>query len=97
MSAFYGTIEGQRGPATRCGSLSSGIKAAAQSWDGSVVVNLRYQERFDSGSPLMVEIRTSNDSSAYGAAAWEGTFDEFKEMLAHDNERKRDNRFAFNL
>lgn len=96
MSAFYGTIEGQRGPATRCGSLGSGIKAAAQSWNGSVVIELSYQDQFDSESPLMVEVRTAEGSSAYGHTAWHGTFEHFKELLAFDNERKNDHRFAFN-
>jgi hypothetical protein len=40
MAAFYGTLEGARGPSTRCGTKSSGIHAAAQSWDGSVAVDL---------------------------------------------------------
>lgn len=93
MSAFYGTIEGQRGPAIRCGSKGSGIKAAAQSWDGSVIINLRYKN-YDDG-PLMVQVNTSDGSSAYGAQIWEGTFSEFKELLEHAAERKRHGCFLF--
>lgn len=40
MAAFYSTIEGNRGPATRCGSKGSGIHAAVQSWQGSVSTTL---------------------------------------------------------
>ena len=43
MATFYGTLQGARGEATRCGSRQSGIHAAAQSWDGSVAVTL-YEE-----------------------------------------------------
>lgn len=97
MSAFYGTVEGQRGPATRCGSLDSGIRASAQSWKGSVVINLHYMERYDSESPLVVDVSTSDGSNAYGHPAWSGTFDEFKEMLAYDNEYRHNHRFGTDL
>ncbi len=40
MSEFYGSIQGNRGMATRCGTASSGIHVSAQSWAGSVVVHL---------------------------------------------------------
>lgn len=88
MSAFYGTIEGQRGPATRCGSKSSGIKAAAQSWDGSVITTLRYGTR-DDEEVLMVEVNTSEGSSAYGHRIWNGSFEEFVELLEHDMDERR--------
>lgn len=38
MSHFYGTLQGHRGQATRCGSKESGIDAVAASWEGSVRV-----------------------------------------------------------
>lgn len=88
MSTFYGTVEGQRGPATRCGSSISGIKAAAQSWNGSVVVNLHY-EGCDPNGNLLVDVNTSDGSSAYGHSAWRGTFEQFKAMLA-DNMHRRE-------
>lgn len=88
MSTFYGTIEGQRGPATRCGSRSSGIRAAAQSWDGSVIVNLNYTER-DGEDILMVGINTSDGSSAYGHNIWHGSYEEFVELLEKDTDERR--------
>ena len=89
MSAFYGTVEGQRGPATRCGSRGSDIKTAAQSWNGSVIINLHYEEWDDDESPLMVEVRTDNGSSAYGHLIWDGSFESFVELLNRDTEDKR--------
>ena len=40
MSHFYASIEGQAGPATRCGSKKSGIVAWAASWSGRVALYL---------------------------------------------------------
>lgn len=88
MSVFYGTVQGQRGPATRCGSLSSGIIAAAQSWDGSVVVKLSYRGTCRD-SDLMVDISLSTGSSPCGTNAWYGTFNEFMLLLDCATEAKR--------
>jgi hypothetical protein len=64
MSAFYGTVKGHRTAATRCGSNASGIRASAQSWAGSVVVEL-----FGEGA----EIRVSHGSDSIGRRLlWQG-------------------------
>lgn len=36
MSHFYGTLQGSRGPASRCGTKKSGVVAVAASWAGAV-------------------------------------------------------------
>ena len=36
MSHFYGTIHGNRGEASRCGSKSSGMTTYCASWNGAV-------------------------------------------------------------
>lgn len=36
MAHFYGTLQGNRGRATRCGSRASGMKATCASWAGAV-------------------------------------------------------------
>ena len=51
MSHFYGTLQGNRGQATRCGSKASGIETVAASWQGCVRVRVWYdadsgQDRF---------------------------------------------------
>lgn len=82
MATFYGTIEGNRGPATRCGSRNSGIKASVQSFDGSVITSLGYE-----GERLMVRVRLNRGSSCYGGwdlPEWHGTFDEFCNLLGGD-------------
>lgn len=36
MSHFYGTVQGNRGEATRCGSKNSGMDVCCASWDGAI-------------------------------------------------------------
>ena len=86
MAKFYGTLQGNRGEATRCGS--NGIRTSAQSYDGSVIVNLFYNNEGE----LFVRIETSDRSATYGdykGEIYRGTFKEFKELLALDNAIKR--------
>lgn len=82
MSKFYGTVKGQRSDATRCGHSS--IRAAAQSWNGSVAVVLSYRDGYDEDqSGLVVTVETSDGSSVYGHQLWSGSFDEFKRILGN--------------
>jgi hypothetical protein len=62
MSMYYGTVQGNRGEATRCGSINSGIMATAQSWEGSVMV--RMYTRDETGT-TMCEIVAGRGSTAY--------------------------------
>jgi len=47
MSHFYGTVEGNRSPATRCGHKTSGIQTAAASYEGSVRVSIEHVDGKD--------------------------------------------------
>ena len=73
MSTFYGMVKGNRGAATRGGSRASGFKSSAQSFDGSVITHLSYNEKDE----LMVTIETSEESSCYGRRIFYGTFAEY--------------------
>lgn len=77
MAKFYGQIQGNRGAATRMGSLASGIKGSCQSYDGSVITYLSY----DANDNLMVTIEVSNSSSFYGKRVFCGSLDEFVKKL----------------
>lgn len=80
MSTFYGMIQGNRGAATRGGSHASGFRASAQSWNGSVIVDLDYNDK----EQLMVRVGVSNGSSScedWDTPNFRGTFEEFKELL----------------
>lgn len=47
MSYFYGTLQGSRGQATRCGTKNSGVTTQAASWNGAVQVDLWYDKEKD--------------------------------------------------
>jgi len=82
MSKFYGTIQGNRGMATKGGSKSSGFKSSAQSWDGSVITNLRYEEIEPNKEMLKIRIDLADDSrSSMGTTYFSGTLDELKECF----------------
>ena len=60
MARFYGAVEGQAQTiATRRGTQD--IRVSAQSWDGSIIVRLHYN---DNGE-LVAEVGTSKGSSIY--------------------------------
>jgi len=87
MSAFYGMVEGNRGAATRGGSKSSGFRASCQSYDGSIISTMYYG---DTGE-LKVRVGTSDGSSCYSdwnSDDFQGTFEEFKQLLTLAKEIK---------
>lgn len=47
MSHFYGTLQGSRGKATRCGTKNSGMDVTAASWEGAVQVEMYEQQGMD--------------------------------------------------
>ena len=75
MSKFYGSVQGNRGAATRGGH--SMIKTSAQSWDGSIQTELTYEE-----DTLMVRVSVSEGSSIYGKTIFYGTFKDFIEKFS---------------
>ena len=76
MSKFYGTVKGSaQTVATRSGH--DNIRVSAQSWDGSVVVELAYR----ADGSLLVGIETPEGSASSGRLCWSGTFEQFKEQL----------------
>lgn len=76
MAKFYGTIQGNRGLATRCGNAR--LKSTAQSYDGSVIVILTYNTE----NELNVCIEIDDDSSDHGEKFFEGSIKELKDKLA---------------
>ena len=77
MAKFYGTLVGNRGEATRLGH--SRIKVSAQSWDGSLITELTYNNE----GKLMVSLKASEEStSCYGRELFYGTFEDFVAKLS---------------
>ena len=54
MSHFYGTLRGQAGEATRCGSKNSGLTAWAASWQGAVQISLYEQDGVDMANVSLI-------------------------------------------
>jgi len=44
MSHFYGTMQGNRGEVTRCGTKRSGMETIAASWSGAIRTYLFWDE-----------------------------------------------------
>lgn len=79
MSKFYGTVSGMsQTDATRRGGRD--ITVSAQSWDGSQVTRLYYNDKDE----LCIQIGISHDSTSsfWGAATvYDGTFAEYEKIL----------------
>lgn len=87
MAAFYGTIQGSRGMATRCGTPNSGMSSSCQSWQGSIIVDANK----DSEGKVLFSIATSEGSSCYGSTILSNvTIEEFNQLMdyvrTHRNE-----------
>jgi hypothetical protein len=75
MSKFYGQVMGAaKTEATRRGHHY--IKTSAQSFNGSVITELTYED-----DKLMVRINTGTGSTSLGSTTFYGTFDEFVNKL----------------
>ncbi len=80
MSAFYGSICGNRGAATRGGSKNSGFRSSCQSWNGSIIATMHYNDK----EQLIVRVGTNDGSSCstdWNSHDFVGTFEDFKELL----------------
>lgn len=78
MSKFYGTVRdpwGGRGTGTRCGHR--GIRTTAQSFDGSVIVDMSYGD----GGKLEVEVEVAEGSATFGETVFSGGLEELVEAL----------------
>lgn len=78
MAKYYGTVRGNRGEATKCGSAESGIRAAAQSYDGSVIIRI-----WDGGDGKdRIDLSIGEGSTTYGRTYFCGTLEELKAKLS---------------
>lgn len=77
MANLYGQVISDKGttPGTRCGNRS--IRAAAQSYDGSVIV----VARLDRDKNVTFEIEVDEGSDAYGKRIFRGSLDKLIEKL----------------
>ena len=80
MAQFRGTIQGQRGEASRLGTKSSGLRVEAASWSGKIVVELRHDAK--SGKDYFEVRQEKHHGQGFSAPIAKGYFgeapDEFK-------------------
>ena len=79
MSKTYATCIGMRGERTARGS-GNGCRASVQAWDGSIIVKTWY----NNDGTLKVSVGTNDGSSCcsdFNSEDFQGTFQEFKDLL----------------
>lgn len=77
MSKLYGTIVGQaKTKATRRGS--SEIRASVQSWDGSIIMEMYYDD-----DVLSLRIEKADGSKIKGECIYDNTVEKFIDMCVH--------------
>lgn len=77
MAKFYGQLSGSgKTNATKTETVSTGIQASVQSYDGSVIIWMR---EFD--GEVAVQVEVSRESSTRGKHVFDGTLDEFTKAL----------------
>jgi len=87
MAKTYCTCIGMRGERTARGG-NDGCRASVQAWDGSIITRNWY----DSDGTLKVRVGTNDGSSCcsdWNSPDFEGTFEEFKELLKLADDIKR--------
>lgn len=78
MAAFYGQVKGSGSKAaTRIGTYDSGLRTSAQSYEGSVIVELTQPEDEDGNRRLMVEVSVNSGSDSRGKTVYYGDLSEF--------------------
>ena len=81
MSKLYGSLQGCRGEATRCGSKNSGMRASVQSWNGSLV---SYMDLDENDKPI-ITLKTSDGSSCIGfETIFRGSLEDLKKKLKNN-------------
>lgn len=84
MAAFFGTMKGNRGVATRCGSAESGIQVSAQSWFGSLIVDMHVDPYRHKDAPPVVQLyKAEGSESKNGTLLFEGTLEELEKKLTN--------------
>lgn len=82
MATFYGQVFGSgRTSATRGGTYDSGLRTSAQSYKGSVIVELTQPEDEDGNRELMVEVSVNSSSASRGKNLFYGNLNEFCQRL----------------
>ncbi len=80
MSHFYGTLQGSRGTATRCGTKNSGLQTNAAGWRGAIQVTIFEDNGVDRFKVSLVPWQNSGGQSVVLAT---GELDSNAERARH--------------
>lgn len=81
MAQYHAEVQGNRGPASRCGSKRSGIRAAVNGWHIGTEVEIRYENERD-----VVYVYRTDGSNGDGTRTLVAKFDNGNES-AHTSIR----------
>jgi len=68
MSHFYGTLDGSRGQATRCGTKASSLIATANGWSIGGQVTVRYDDALGTDVVQLFTTKGSNTRASLVAS-----------------------------
>lgn len=77
MATFYGTVKGNAGEVSRPGSKKSGLRVSAQSYSGSVIVEVREKD-----GDTWFTVEACPGSSRYGKMVFDGSINELSMKLS---------------
>lgn len=89
MAKFYGTIDSDLGKTDRTRRGAKNIKTTAQSYDGSVITVLNY----DNHGELIINIELNDDSDTHGKSelpSFHGTLEQLMECFT-DYKKEKNN------
>ena len=82
MATFYGQVFGSgKTSASRGGTYDSGIRTTAQSYEGSVIVELTMPEDCEGDRELMVEVQVNSNTASRGKSLFYGSLNELCQKL----------------
>lgn len=82
MATFYGQVFGSgKTSASRGGTYDRGIRTTAQSYEGSVIVELTMPEDCEGNRELMVEVQVNSRAASRGKSLFYGTLNELCQKL----------------
>ena len=79
MSHYYGTLQGNRGEATRQGTKKSGIATNTACWTGTIQTRLWYDDDTDTDH-VMIEVR-GWPYGEYAGTIYNGTIQDLRQAV----------------
>jgi len=85
MAEYYGTVQGHRGIASRCGSKNSGIRAMVKSWTNTADISLSE----DNGEDLLIITKPNKLKTIINGQEYKGLESNTDKIESKHNELKK--------